>query len=146
MRPINSVRGFTLIEMMVVMAIMGILVAIALPLYSDHLLKSKLAEGHSALMDWRLRQEQYFQDNRTYVSAGTTCGAAAPTSVKYWDFSCTGDANTYVATATSKDIVGGAAGDYTYTINENNVRTTTKFTGASGLPKSCWISSKTGTC
>jgi len=124
-------HGFTLIELMVVIAIVGILSAIAIPQYNQYVTKGKLAEATAQLLDWRARMEQYYQDNRTYVAG---CAATAPqaTSVRFFTYTCpVGEtATTYTLTAKSiTPLLGAATADYTYTINESNVKATTKFAG-----------------
>ena len=63
-------RGFTLIEIMIVVAIVAILSAIALPSYSDYVLRSKLPEAFSALSDQRIRLEQYYQGQQSLCRCG----------------------------------------------------------------------------
>ena len=63
-----SMRGFTLIEMMVVVVILGILVSIAYPSYTSYLLKSRRAEAKSMLQEIQLRQEKYRANNSSYGS------------------------------------------------------------------------------
>ena len=60
-------RGFTLIEVMIVVAIVAVLAAIALPNYADYVKRGKIIEATSALSDLRTRYEQYYLDNRTYA-------------------------------------------------------------------------------
>ncbi len=140
----HPTAGFTLIELMIVIAIIAILAAIALPAYQDYLIRSKLTEAHNGLSDFRVRMEQYFQDNRTYISGGTTCGAPiAVEASTYFDFTCAGTATTYTATATGKAQVSA----FTYTINELNARRTTAVkTGWGTTPATCWIVRKSGDC
>ena len=58
----------------------GILASIALPAYSDYVRRSRRSsEATSVLSDLRVCMEQFYQDNRSYVSSGTTCGVAMPT-------------------------------------------------------------------
>src|SRR5258708_6947981 len=66
-RPNARGAGFTLIEVMIVVAIVGVLAAIALPNYSDYVKRSKIIEATSVLSDLRVRYEQFFLDNRTYT-------------------------------------------------------------------------------
>jgi len=73
--------GFTLIELMIVIAIIGFLAAIALPSYQDSVRKSKRAEGKAALLDLQNRMERYFIDKNSYASACVGSGCAAGTQV-----------------------------------------------------------------
>ena len=63
----NSQRGFTLIELMVVIAIVGVLAAVAYPSYSDYVTRSKRATAKSILVMLADRQEQFFIDNKRYA-------------------------------------------------------------------------------
>ena len=64
----KPIRGVTLIELMIVVAIMGILVAVAVPSYSSFVAKSNRSEGQTELVRIANLQEQYFVDNRKYTS------------------------------------------------------------------------------
>lgn len=142
-------NGFTLIELMITVAIVAILAAVALPAYTDYVIRGKLPEAHSELANYRVRMEQYYQDNRNYGTVGGACGASLPTGLKYFSISCTmgGTDQTYVATASNVANQGlGAVGSYQFTINESNAKTTTAFTGASGLTANCWYTKKAGSC
>ncbi|MFT5788194.1 MAG: type IV pilus assembly protein PilE [Shewanella sp.] len=70
-------RGFTLIEVMIVVAIVGILAAIAYPSYTDYVTKAGRSEGVTAVLNISNLQEQYYLDNRTYTEDLTKLGLAA---------------------------------------------------------------------
>lgn len=64
----SAQRGFTLVELLITVAIIGILAAIAYPNYNDYMTKSRRAEAKTLLSDIAARQEQYFLDNRRYTN------------------------------------------------------------------------------
>jgi len=78
--------GFSLIELMIVVAVIGILAAVAYPSYTNSVMKGKRAEGRAALAELLQQQERYMTQNNTYLSftnaAGTTTPAAAATTFK----------------------------------------------------------------
>src|SRR5438445_5339063 len=86
--------GFTLIELMVTVAIIAILAGIAVPSYTSYIVRGKLTEAHSNLLAMRTKMELYFQDNRSYVGAcapGTVAPLAPgtpPGTLKYFTISC----------------------------------------------------------
>ena len=144
MRQSNE-RGFTLIEVMVVVAIVAILASIAIPAYSSYVQRAKLSEAHSTLADLRVKMEQFFQDNRTYIGGACSPSGSAATQLKYFTYSCvagtpTLSAYTLQAVAIDNNLLG-----LTYTVNESNTRATvvTASTAAAGLGfasnASCWV-------
>jgi type IV pilus assembly protein PilE len=158
MKPVTAPRchaaqGFTLIELMIVIAVVAILAAIALPAYTDYLRRGLLPEAFTNLSDLRVKMEQYYQDNRNYGNTGDTVCANtatnppswngfAPAGARYFSFSCalTGSSGTgnqsYTLTATGS---AGRAVGHTYTITQDNLQTTTVFKGGA-VTKSCWVS------
>ena len=76
-------RGFTLIELMIALAVAAILAAVAFPAYTDYVVRSKLTEAHTHLSDLRVKMEQRFQDARTY--AGGPCAPTGAAAVQVRD-------------------------------------------------------------
>ena len=75
-RSTRRARGFTLIELMMTVAIAAILAAVAIPMYRDYVVRSRIIDATSRLSDFRVRMEQFFMNNRTYESVGGACGVA----------------------------------------------------------------------
>ena len=80
----NKARGFTLIEIMIAVAIVAILVSIAVPSYQSQLRKGRRADAQAFMMDLAQRQQQYLLDARTYATGATAVtdlGTKAPATV-----------------------------------------------------------------
>jgi type IV pilus assembly protein PilE len=79
--PVASVAGFSLIELMVAVAIVSILTTIAYPSYLSQMRKGRRSEAESALMDIAQRQQQYLLDARSYALDITTLNVTIPADV-----------------------------------------------------------------
>ncbi len=73
----NRVRGFSLLELMIAVAVIAILVAVAYPSYQRQMARGARADAHSALAAIANRQEQYFYDHRSYTNSTKALGFAA---------------------------------------------------------------------
>ena len=140
----RQLRGFTLIELMITVAIVAILAAVALPNYSDHVRRGKISDAVAGLSDQRLKMEQYFQDQRTYVgscAAGTV--APPPVSPPNFTIACgPRTATTYTVTATG---IGSMAG-FTYSIDQAGAKSTTALPSGWTVNSTCWVLKKDGSC
>ena len=140
--PANS-DGFTMLEVMIVVAIVAILAAIAVPNYSDFVKRGKIIEATSALSDLRTRYEQFYLDNRTYAGA---CGAisVAVGAPRAFTITCADTATTYTGTATGK-AADGMSG-FSYTIDQANNKVTTGVPAGWGNLGCGWVTRKDGSC
>lgn len=158
MKQMQKSKGFTLIEIMVVVGIIGILSAIAIPAYRDYVIRGKLPEAFATMADARVKMELYFQDNPATGFGGTTSPNAcdeptivkyvAGTGLKYFTFTCSvTNANAYLLTMSGKSSEG--LGSLVYTVDEQNQQRTTSVPtalGWTGAPASCWVRKKDGSC
>jgi type IV pilus assembly protein PilE len=116
--------GFTLIELMVAVAIIGILASIALPNYLEYTKKGRRAAAQSHLMDVAQRQQQYLLDARSYAADLSTLSITTPSDVSsYYTITMeAADATppTFTVTATP---TGAQAGDATLTLDNAGTKT-----------------------
>ncbi len=144
MKKLNN--GFTLIEVMIVVAIIGILASIALPAYQKYVLRGKAAEATATLSDLRVKMERYYGDQTppTYAN-GADCGVTMPVSptVKYFAYACVvaNAGQTFTITATGAAAQGMTG--YSYTVDQSNAKTSTLPNGATGA---CWLTKEGDSC
>lgn len=142
--PAIARRGFTLIEVMIAVAIVAILAAVALPSYRDYIRRGQLPDGLSALADFRVKMETYYQDHRNYgttacadaAGTGSWANFSAPSSARF-TYGCALDGDQkYTVTVTGK--TGHATVGHTYKVDQDNTKSTTAFKGAA-VSKECWL-------
>ena len=141
--------GFTLIELMIAVAIVAILVGVALPSYREYVIRGHLADATNGLALMRAQMERHFQDNRTYASVGsftTPCASTDATTRTFNNFvvSCSG---TPTATAFTLAATGsGPAAGFTFTVNQADVRATTAAPSGWSTCTTKWMLKKGATC
>lgn len=138
-------RGFTLIEVMIVVAIVAILAAVAIPSYRDYILRGQLVDAANALSSHRANMERYFQDNRTYKATG---GFTPPCTEALQNFtiSCDGvpDDNNFKLRADGK----GPTVNFVYTIDQRDNKVTLGVGANWPMPNpaTCWVMKRGQTC
>ena len=141
--------GFTLIEVMMAVAIVGILAAVAFPSYRDFITRGQLTDATNGLATLRAQMERHFQDNRSYATVGTFVTPCASTDAALRTFgpfvvTC---ATTPTTTTFSLQAVGsGRVAGFTFTINETDVRATLAAPSGWSTCASQWLTKKGQTC
>ena len=130
--------GFSLVELMIVVAIVCILAAFALPSYRQHVIRSQRTDATSALLRIAANQEKFYIQNNRY---GTYAELGSPTTEHGWYTLAVpaADATTFRATAT---VVGGGAQDgdpacKVFTVNAEGQHTSTNPDGDDSTD-TCW--------
>lgn len=138
-------QGFTLIEVMIVVAIVAILASVAYPAYTDYIIRGRIPDATSGLSAWQIKMEQYFQDNRSYLN-GATCGVAAPAATDTFTFSCADDPAPTATSYTLKATGTGAMNGFVYTIDQDGTRASTVSAAWGSNNYTCWATRKGGGC
>ena len=144
MRPTSRPQGFTVIELLITLVIVGILTAVALPSYRAYIQRSKVPVALDALSAVATRMEQCYQDTGTYTGCGPCNTASLPTPNNF-SLGCTistSGANAgrfFTVTATGSGPMYG----YGYSIDSTGARATTAH--PNGSNSTCWTTRGT-TC
>ncbi len=141
--PMKRVRGFTLLELMIVVAVIAILATIALTAYNKQIRKSRRAEAKQALSDLIIKQEKWRSNNTAYgtcnqavdpvTAAGTAC-ASFNSGLSYYAVAVTANnATSYTMTATPKtaDQLNDSCGTLTVAMASGSITRSPTTTG-------CW--------
>lgn len=138
-------RGFTMLEVMIVVAIVGILAAIALPNYADYIKRGKIMEATTALSDARQRTEQQFLDTRTYANCDAVTQDAAK-QVRAFTLVCAPANNNtgYVITATGTAAEG--MNGFSYTVDNTGAKASVITVSGWSGNANCWAVRKNGDC
>jgi type IV pilus assembly protein PilE len=143
----RSCSGFTLTELLVAIAIVGILASIAVPSYGAYMMRSRILDAVAKLADHRTRMEQYFLDRRTYIDDAGNCGVAppaAPESADSFVVACAATSKAYLVTATGIAAKGMAG--FAYTIDEAGMRVTSSVPKGWSRTTDCWTVRPDGSC
>ena len=141
----NAGRGFTLLELMIVVAIIAILAAIALPSYDTYVKRSRILDAVTRLGDARARMEDYFLDQRTYVDDAGRCGVEAATSATdFFAVRCEATATAFRYTASGLAAKGMDA--FVFTIDQAGQKATVSTPAGWARAPDCWTIRQDGFC
>jgi prepilin-type N-terminal cleavage/methylation domain-containing protein len=117
-------KGFTLVELMIVVAIVAILTTIAYPNYRDYVIRGQLVEATTALASLRANMERYYQDNRTYITSAAFPSPCATAPFPAGKFTITCPTTTLVKFTLQAQGTAGALNGFQFTVDQDNTEQT----------------------
>jgi type IV pilus assembly protein PilE len=130
-------------DILVALAIVGIMTAIAVPAYSGHVLRTRLAEAFAGLAGLQPNAEQFWASNHTFAGLDQESTSRMPADSANFTYTLSNaTASTYTVTATGR----GAATGVTFTFDQSGSRATTAVPSGWTASSSCWIDRKGGQC
>ena len=142
-----SGRGFTLIEMLIAVTLLGIVAALAVPQYGAYVMRGRILDGFAKLADYRARMEQYFLDRRSYIDDAGNCGVAPPPTAASGDsfeVRCIATPRSYVYTAAG--IAAKGMTGFVYTIDHADAHVTVSVPKPWLRTGDCWTFRPDGSC
>jgi type IV pilus assembly protein PilE len=137
MMRIKMSKGFSLIELLIVVVIVGILGSIGYPRYTEYVVRAARVDAITLLLDVANKQEQYFADNRSYTNDLEALKVSNVSENKYFNITLAIPTDGLSFTATAAPVPGGVADDprcQTLTINDIGVKGSTGTANAN----ECW--------
>jgi type IV pilus assembly protein PilE len=152
---IQSNKGFSLIELMIVVVIIGILAAVGIPSYKSYVVNAKVADAFPGLNELAAKAQLFYMDNKNFDGYPCTTQASAANYV----FSCNKDTTAGTDALTDCPVAGSGSGmavqsivfcakgtgdlaNFIFTLDATGAKTTT----FNGVAKTCWVTSNSGTC
>ena len=134
-------HGFSLVEIMITIVIVGILSSLALPSYRDYVTRARLTEAFAALAAAQTSAEQFWSNEHTF--AGFDGALSFPGNTSNFSYVLTtATASTYMLQAVG---VGPVAG-FVYTVDQNGARATTSVPSGWIVNDGCWTDRRDGAC
>lgn len=128
--PARSQRGFTLIEAMITVAVIGILAAIAYPSYADYVRRGKRATAQAALMELASKEQTYLLDRRAYSATFSDLAFTVPTEIASdYTFTVAVTATPSFTARATPSAALAAKGEQTLTITDTGVKTPANTSG-----------------
>ena len=137
----HAASGFTLVEVMVTVAIVGILTAVALPSYGDYVTRGRLTEAFTALGAAQSGAEQFWSNTRSFANFDKA--SVFPAASPNFSYALTNASpSAFLITARGT----GAGSGFVYTIDQNGNRATLAAPAGWGTSATCWVDHKGGQC